>query len=114
MIVGIPINSNSRNSEIALRFARAKYFAVIHRENNSLEIIPNPCLGMETQAGKCTLIYLMSRKNIDTIIAYEFGLNAQQIAQENNIQIILIKDNKRKLKDLFKIMNFKTEESYEH
>ena len=107
MKLGIPLMNGSHRGLIAPRFARAKYFAIVDKEQNLLEVLPNPCLGISTQAGKCTMLYLITRKKVDTIVAYELGLKAQQIAQENNIQLILINEKNKSLDHLLKLMNFK-------
>jgi predicted Fe-Mo cluster-binding NifX family protein len=108
MTLAIPIEDKTHNSDIALRFARAKYFAIVNKDQHSLEILPNPCLGLSVQAGKCTILYLTTRKNVDTLLAYELGLNVQQIAQKNNLQLILISEKRKSLNQLLKIMNIKT------
>ncbi len=106
MKVGIPLQENSKQGTIATRFARAKYFAVVDTEQHLFELMPNPCLGMTTQAGKCSLLYLISRQEVDTIIAYELGYKVQQIANENKIRLILINKKHNKLSHLLKLMNF--------
>ena len=104
MILAIPLEKDAQNSPIALRFARAKYFAIINKEMKSVEILPNPCLGMKTQAGKSAILYLTTRQEVDTLVAYELGLNVQQVAQKNNIQLILINEKRRDLKQLLNVM----------
>lgn len=108
MTIAIPLKDKTQNSALSLRFARAKYFAIINRNQHLMEIIPNPCLGISVQAGKCTIMYLTTRKNVDTLIAYELGLHVQQIAQKNNLQLILINEKNNSLNKLLKLMKFKT------
>lgn len=110
MKIAIPLQEESRQGLIAEHFARAKYFAVIDNENKMLELVPNPCLGMSTQAGKCSLLYLISRKTVDSIIAYELGHKVQQIANENNIRLILINRKYTKLNQMLKLMDFNINE----
>ncbi len=110
MKVGIPLQEDSKQGLIAQHFARAKYFAVVDKENSLLEVMPNPCLGMSAQVGKCSLLYLISRKAVDTIIAYELGHKVQQIASEKSICLILINKKYNKLNQLLKLMDFNTKE----
>ena len=110
MKIGIPMQQDSKQGLIALHFARAKYFAVVDSETNLLEVLPNPCLGMSAQAGKCSLLYLISRKEVDSIVAYELGYKVQQIANDNNIRLILINRKNKKLSQLLKLMNFNIKE----
>lgn len=109
MILAIPIDSESQDSPIAQQFARAKYFAVADRNKCSIEILPNPCLGMSAKVGKCAILYLTTRKSVDTLVAHEIGLNVQQMAQKQNIRLILIDKKYKKLNELFKLMKFKAE-----
>ena len=106
MILAIPIEDKSDNSKIAIRFARAKYYAILDKHHQSLEILPNPCLGISVQTGKCTILYLTTRKKVDTLVAYEFGLNVQQYAQKNNMQMILIDKKNSSLDQLLKLIKF--------
>ena len=107
MKLAIPLNENNKNSVIAIRFARAKYLAIVDKEQNLVDILPNPCQGISTQAGKCIIHYLITRQEIDTIVAYEIGLKVQQIAQKNNIQLILINEKNKSLNQLLSMMKIK-------
>jgi predicted Fe-Mo cluster-binding NifX family protein len=106
MILAIPLENETKNSPIAKQFARARYYAIIDMERSTMEILPNPCLGISIQAGKCTILYLTARKNVDTIVAYELGHNVQQISMKENIQLILINERRKSLDQLCKLMNF--------
>ena len=105
MIFAIPVESESNHSPLAMQFARAKYYAIVDRTAATMEILPNPCLGMVSQAGKCSILYLTSRKHVNTIIAYELGHNVQQIALKENIQLILVHEKRKNLNQLLEIMN---------
>jgi predicted Fe-Mo cluster-binding NifX family protein len=110
MILAVPLEKETHRSPIAKQFARAKYYAIVDKERSSMEIIPNPCLGMSAQAGKCTILYLTTRKNVNTLVAYELGHNVQQISLKQNIQLILINERRKNLDQLTRLMNFKIEE----
>lgn len=100
----IPLDTKSQSSMIAKHFARARYFGFIDSINSSVEILPNPCLGMLNQAGKCAWLYVTNRQKIDTVIAYDMGFHILHMIQNQNIRIILLNNKQQRLTQVLKLM----------
>jgi predicted Fe-Mo cluster-binding NifX family protein len=106
MRIAVPLQESSHDGKIALRFARAQYFALIDKDQHTIEFFQNPCSDMSLKTGKCIMDFLVDNKKIDTLLAFELGLRVQQIAKKNDLQMILINEQKRTLKELLELMNF--------
>ena len=105
MKVVIPIIENSLQSKISLRFARSKYFAIIDKEKSKYKIIANDQLKKEDCIGKDLLDMLCNEHHVNTLFAYELGLNIQQIAAERRIQLLILNEKHKTLKELLLMMN---------
>jgi predicted Fe-Mo cluster-binding NifX family protein len=100
MKIAIPIESESKNSKLSLKFARSPYFALVDRDNAQVEIVANPFFEDSFEVGKKLLIWLTTQHQVNTLIAFELGVKVQQKANEANMQLIIINEKKQTLKQL--------------
>ena len=75
-------------------FARSPYFIIFDEMHNDIQFIKNDFKGQQTQSGKHITRLLVAR-GVNVFCGYEIGFNVQKIAEENNIQIILLPENKQ-------------------
>jgi predicted Fe-Mo cluster-binding NifX family protein len=107
MKAAVALKSNKKTSEIALRFARGAFFSLIDKETGSVEIIPNPYSELDIGAGTLLIQFLKEEHDIDTLIAYELGLKVQQLADKEEMRLIIISEKNKTLSQLFKLMKLK-------
>jgi predicted Fe-Mo cluster-binding NifX family protein len=104
MKAAIPVNSDTNEALISVRFARSPYLAVVDTEKSAFEIIENAYNKMHSGAGRSIIEFLVTIKQVNTIIAYELGLNIQQKALQKKIQLIILKEKEISLKQLLKLL----------
>ena len=90
MKIAIPIESESEKSLLSAKFARSNYFAIVDKDQKSFSIKKNPFYDENSAAGRKLFHWLTNEHNVDTLLAYELGLNMQQLASESHMQIIII------------------------
>lgn len=100
----IPVETEKRNSLLSKKFARSKYFAVVDKELKTIEVIENPYCDVNMGVGKKLLNWLLTEHKVDTLIAFELGLKVQQLANQFQLQLIIINEKKRNLKQLLAFM----------
>lgn len=104
MYLAIPIVEKDRNSKLSEKFARAPYFALIHKEEKSVELVENSCLEAQEKVGKCVVEFLFEQHRVNTIVAFELGVKVQQIAHQNKIQLVLLNTKQHTLMELLKLL----------
>ncbi len=100
MKYAIPVKTNNDDTQLSLKFARSKYFALIDKKTESTEIIENPYAEQLAGAGKSIFDLLVLKKKVSVFIAFELGIKVQQLANENKIQLILINSKEQRLKEI--------------
>lgn len=107
MIAAIPLNEAETFSTISSRFTRSNYFAILNSDLRKINIVQNPYSSKNKDAGLISLERLVSKYNVDTLIAFELGIKVQKAANQKKLQLILL-DNRNKtlddIKDLLKII----------
>lgn len=104
MIAAIAIKDNNIDSEICLRFARSRFFAIINTSTETLSVIENPYLELKKAAGYKLVEMLINDYNVTAFVAFEIGLKVQQLAAEKNIQLIVINKTQHTLSYILKMM----------
>ena len=108
MILAVPIKQNSIEAQIADKFSRCPYFALIDKQKGNLSIINNTFNEQKSGAGPSVAKYLVNTQDVTAFMAFELGLKVQQWTYKNKIQLILIDDKKITLKDILKLMKINT------
>ena len=89
---------------MALKFARSSFFAIINKEQANIDIISNPYTGEKLQVGKNVVTLLQKEYGVDTLIAYELGLNVQQLAAKRKLRLIILGEKNNSLEGILKLM----------
>ena len=105
MKIAIPIETDSIQSKLSLKFARSRYFALVDKENAKFEIVENPFFELNLEVGKKLLKWLIEEHRVDTLLAFELGVKVQQKANETHLQLIIINEKKQTLKQLLQHLN---------
>ncbi len=103
MKIAITSTGNSLESNIDQRFARCAYFVIYNTENKAIEFIPNPNKNKQTGAGPATVQFIASY-NVNKIISGEIVANSKAILDSLKIQMILIKEPERKIKEIIDML----------
>jgi predicted Fe-Mo cluster-binding NifX family protein len=106
MKVAITSTGISLESTIDLRFGRCSYFIIYDTDSKSIEIIPNPNKDIEENAGQ-TSVQLVVSRNAKKIISGEFGLKIKPLLDSLKIQMIVLKNPNKKIKDIIEMLNHK-------
>ena len=105
MTICIPIAENSKTSPVSLKFARSNFFAIVDKDGETVKFIENPYRNLNKEVGTKLLPWLEEEYKIDTLLGFELGFKVQQAANEHKIQLIIISEKKRTLKQLLNFMN---------
>ncbi len=104
MKIAITSTGNSLDSTIDQRFGRCAYFVIYDTESQSTEFIPNPNLEAESGAGPAS-VQLIASRHISKIISGEFGMKIKPILDSLKIQMIILKDPDKKIKEIINMFN---------
>ncbi len=104
MKVAITSTGNTLESTIDQRFGRCSYFVVYDTESKAIEFIPNPNKDSEEGAGPAS-VQLIASRNINKIISGEFGIKIKSLLDSLKIQMIVLKEPEKKIKDIIEMLN---------
>jgi len=104
MRIAIASNGNSIESNISQYFGRSPFFVIYDTETKSLEFIPNPHKDQEEGAGQAAVELVVTR-NIQKILSGDFGIKIKPLLDSLKIQMIVMKDSDKKIKDIMEMLN---------
>ncbi len=104
MKVAITSQRNTLDSNIDKRFGRCAYFVIYDTQSKSIEFLPNSNKDLEDGVGPAS-VHLIASKGVNKIISGEFGLKTKPLLDSLKIQMIVIKENSKKISDILKILN---------
>jgi predicted Fe-Mo cluster-binding NifX family protein len=104
MRVAVTSTGNSLESTVDKRFGRCAYFIVYDTESKSTEFIPNPNKDIEEGAGPASVQLVASRK-VNKIVSGEFGIKIKPLLDSLKIQMIVVKDSEKKIKEIIEMLN---------
>jgi len=104
MRIAIASNGNSIESNISQYFGRCPFFVIYDTETKSLEFIPNPHKDQEEGAGQAAVELVVTR-NIQKILSGDFGIKIKPLLDSLKIQMIVMKDSDKKIKDIMEMLN---------
>jgi len=104
MKVAITSTGNNLESTIDQRFGRCAYFVVYDTENKAMEFIPNPNKDVEEGAGPAS-VQLVASRNVNKIVSGEFGMKIKPLLDSLKIQMIVLKEPEKKIKDIIEMLN---------
>jgi predicted Fe-Mo cluster-binding NifX family protein len=104
MKVAITSKGNTLESVIDSRFGRCAYFVIYNTESSSVEFLPNPNKDVEEGAGPAS-VQLIASRNVNKIISGEFGMKIKSLLDSLKIQMIVIKEPEKQIKDIINMLN---------
>jgi len=104
MKIAISSTGNTLESTLDMHFGRCNFFVIYDTESKSVEYIPNPYKETEEKAGTAS-VQLVSTRNICKIISGDFGIKIKPLLDSMKIQMIVIKDTKKNIKDIIKMLH---------
>lgn len=109
MKIAITSTGNSLDSTIDRRFGRCSFFVFYDTISKSVEFVPNPNKEAEEGAGPASVQFVASRQ-VAKIVSGEFGLKIKGLLDSLKIQMIVLKDDEIKNKDVIELLTRKTQE----
>jgi len=104
MRVAIASIGNTLDSTISDHFGRCNCFVIYDTESKAIEFIPNPYKDTEEGAGQSAVQLVVSR-NVQKIISGDFGIKIKPLLDSLRIQMIVLKDTQKKIKDIIEMLN---------
>lgn len=106
MKIAITSTGNTLESTIDQRFGRCAYFVIYDTLDKAMEFIPNPNKDAEEGAGPAS-VQLVASRNVEKIVSGEFGIKIKPLLDSLKIQMIVLKDHDKKIKDIIEMLNTK-------
>lgn len=104
MIIAIASAGNNSDSKIDTHFARCEYFAYYNTVSGDLDFEKNICRTLESNVGLAVAESLNDKK-IKKIISGEFGIKVKAVFDKYGIQMIVITDHDKTIKEIIKLLN---------
>lgn len=104
MKIAITSTGNSLESKLDDRFGRCSYFVIYDKETKSVEYILNPNKTVDEGAGPAS-VQLIANKNVEKVISGEFGVKIKQLLDSLKIQMIIIKEDNKTIKEIIDVIN---------
>lgn len=104
MRIAIPIDNKNIRSTVSDTFARSNFFALVDKENGDLQMVENPFKYMTKGVGVKLFEWLVGTQNADALLAFEMGYKVQQMANDANLQIIIVNEQNKTLEELLNFM----------
>lgn len=103
MKVAITSTGNTPESKLDSRFGRCSYFVIYDTETKEMEYVVNPNKEANEGAGPASVRLIASHK-VEKAISCEFGFKIKSLMNENNIQMIIIQEEKT-IKEIINILD---------
>lgn len=103
MKIAIASSGNNINSKIDNHLARCAFFLIYDDETKKIEFIENTSNKLPDGAGLAA-INLLKKYNVKKIISTDVGYKVKNKLDELKIQIILINDNRKTIKDIIQLL----------
>jgi predicted Fe-Mo cluster-binding NifX family protein len=104
MKIAITSTGNTLESKLDQRFGRCGFFVIYDNETRGMEFIPNPNKDAQEGAGPASVQVVASR-NVSKIISGEFGIKIKSLLDSLKIQMIVIKDPDKSIKEIINMLN---------
>ncbi|MCF8381751.1 MAG: hypothetical protein K9H49_19415 [Bacteroidales bacterium] len=104
MKIAITSTGISLESTIDPRFGRCAFFVIYDTATHAIEFIPNPNKDAEEDVGPLS-VKLVESRNVSKIVSGEFGVKIKSLLDSLKIQMIVLKDPKKQIKDIIKMLN---------
>ncbi|MBU0765775.1 MAG: hypothetical protein KJ607_13180 [Bacteroidetes bacterium] len=103
MKVAVTSNGNTLESKLDQRFGRCSYFVIYDMESKGIEFIPNPNKEVEEGAGPAS-VQLVASRDVTKVISGEFGARIKPLFDSLKIQMIVLKEPEKKIKEIVKML----------
>lgn len=104
MRIAIASTGNNYESYVNKHFGHCDYFVIYDTDSKAIEFIPNPNKDLDENAGTAS-VQLIASKNATKIISGEFGLKIKPLLDSLKIQMIVVKNQSLKIKDIIEMLN---------
>jgi predicted Fe-Mo cluster-binding NifX family protein len=104
MKTAITSTGETLDSKIDPRFGRCSYFVIYDSELKSFEFIPNPNKNADEGAGPAS-VQLIAGKKVTKIVSGEFGIKIKPLLDSLHIQMIIVKDSNKTVKEIIELLN---------
>lgn len=104
MKVAITSLGDSPDALLDEKFGRCSWFVIYDTETRGIEFIPNPNKDKVEGAGPAA-VQLIAGKGAKKVISGEFGAKVKSIFDQLRIQLIILNDTNKKIRDVINLLN---------
>ena len=104
MKVAVTSTGSTLDSKLDHRFGRCNYFVICDTEHGNLSFIKNPNAEAEQGAGPAS-VQLIASHGVNKIISGEFGIKIKSMLDSLHMQMVIVKDPDKKIKDIINMLN---------
>ncbi|MHC1774767.1 MAG: NifB/NifX family molybdenum-iron cluster-binding protein [Lentimicrobium sp.] len=104
MKVAMAATGNTLDSKIDASFGRCSFYVIFDDTNGAVEFLPNPNKNLEEGAGQAS-VKLLASKTVSKIVSGEFGIKIKPLLDSLKIQMIVLKDEGKTVKDVLELLN---------
>ena len=90
-VIAIPISGKTSGYKVSKLFSRSPYFLIFDEVNYNTQIIQNNFNNDQVKSGK-QLSKLLVAKGVNLFCGIDIGYNVQKIANDNDIQLVLLSE----------------------
>ncbi len=106
MKTAIAAQNSSSETLIDKHFGKCSYFHIYDDESQTTEVIDNPARGIKGCKGDVIVNELIA-KNVNAVIAGDFGTKVQQLLNQGQIQMIIHPDTRVSVSEIIELLNHK-------
>jgi predicted Fe-Mo cluster-binding NifX family protein len=103
MKIVITSRGNNIQAKIDSQFARCAYFALYDTDTREISFIKNLCRTLENNVG-LAVVENIHDMGVKRIISGEFGLKAKNELDKHAIQMVVITDHERTIKEIIELL----------
>lgn len=97
-MIAITVCANTDDSQIQDCFGKSEYFYILDKAKNKKYFLQNTAKNLPKNSGK-KAAELLIKEGVKTVISFNFGTNVKKIFDKHKIQIVILSDKYKTLKD---------------
>jgi predicted Fe-Mo cluster-binding NifX family protein len=103
MKIAIASTGKTASAKVDKHFARCMYFALYDTTTGDVDYMKNICRTMESNAG-ISVVECIRRLGVEKVISGEFGLKAKAELDKYSIQMIVITDSEKTIREIIELL----------
>ena len=98
-LTAITVSEDNMDSKLEECFGKSRFFFIADIDNKNYKFLKNPGLEFTNMTGKQAALFLI-RNGVKTVVSSNFGVSVKKIFDKNKIQIVILSNKYKFLKDI--------------